>query len=235
MSQPLRGIVIPPEFDAICYPALTFQEHTIGLLACLHDRVEAFDESARMPLTAIASMTATAPNNALLYTGIREEGEQRRVILESIADGVIVCDAERTVTLMNPAAETLLQLHDLQERRYSFTQLPLTLLPASSASPRVRLHQERYEAHGRVLRVTSTSLATPGEDSAGEIIILHDISDEVALDQAKTNLIAMISHELRPPLTASQGSVDFPRTRISGELSAIQAQLVDTASPKRRL
>lgn len=233
-SQPLPGIVIPPEFDEICYTALAFQEHTIGLLVCLHDRAGAFDESARMPLAAIASMTATALNNALLYTEIREEGEQRRVILESIADGVIVCDAERTVTLMNPAAEMLLNLHDWPERRYSFAQLPLTLLPVSGASLAARPQYGRYEAHGRVLRVSSTSLATAGEGGAGEVIILHDISDEVALDQAKTNLIAMISHELRTPLTAIQGSVDLLRTGIGGQLSPIQSQLVDTASRQTR-
>ncbi|HEY0737316.1 MAG TPA: ATP-binding protein [Herpetosiphonaceae bacterium] len=233
-SQPIPGIAIPQPFAEICYTALAFQEHTIGLLIYVHDRPGTFDESARMPLAAIASMTATALNNALLYTEIREEGEQRRVILESIADGVIVCDAERMVTLMNPAAEALLNLHDWQEQRYSFAQLPLTPLPASGASLAARPHQERYVAHGRVLRVTSTSLATTGEGGSGEVIVLHDISDEVALDQAKTNLIAMISHELRTPLTAIQGSVDLLRTGIGGQLSPIQAQLVDTASRQTR-
>lgn len=233
-SQPIPEIAIPQPLSEICYTALTFQERTIGLLLCLHERAGAFDESARMPIAAIASMTATALNNALLYTEIREEGEQRRVILESIADGVIVCDAERTVTLMNPAAETLLDLHDWQQRRYNFAQLPLTLIPVAGASLAARPHQERYAAYGRVLRVTSTSLATTGEGRSGEVIVLHDISDEVALDQAKTNLIAMISHELRTPLTAIQGSVDLLRTGIGGQLSPIQAQLVDTASRQTR-
>jgi signal transduction histidine kinase len=187
-----------------------------------------------MPIAAIASMTATALNNALLYTEIREEGEERRVILESIADGVIVCDAERIVTLMNPAAEALLDLHDWPTRRYNFAQLPLTLLPESGASLAARPHQERYAAHGRILRVTSTGLATTNEGRAGEVIVLHDISDEVALDQAKTNLIAMISHELRTPLTAIQGSVDLLRAGIGGELSTMQAQLVNTALRQTR-
>src|SRR5688500_2058434 len=46
-------------------------------------------------------------------------------------------------------------------------------------------------------------LSAPTQALAGEVVVLHNITEEVALDRAKTNLIAMISHELRTPLRKS--------------------------------
>jgi signal transduction histidine kinase len=233
-AQPIAGLVLPPGFTEICCTALNIQDQQIGLLVYLHGTSGAFSESVMMPLAAIASMTATALNNARLYAEIEAEGDQRRAILESIVDGVIVCNAERQVVLMNPAASALLNLPDWQRQRYHFDQLPLT--PLMTAGPRLATEaaHERYIAHGRILRVTGTMLPTTGGSASGEVIVLHDISDEAALDQAKTQLIAMISHELRTPLTAIQGAVDLLRTGIGGQLSPIQTELVETALRQTR-
>jgi signal transduction histidine kinase len=72
-------------------------------------------------------------------------------------------------------------------------------------------------------------LASSSEALAGEVIVLHNISAEAALDQAKTDLIAMISHELRTPLTAIQGASDMLAKGIGGALTPLQFELADTA------
>jgi signal transduction histidine kinase len=72
-------------------------------------------------------------------------------------------------------------------------------------------------------------LSAPTQALAGEVVILHNITDEVALDRAKTNLIAMISHELRTPLTIIQGAADLLRKGIVGPLAPPQGELIDTA------
>jgi signal transduction histidine kinase len=175
-------------------------------------------------------MAATALHNARLYHEIQEEGNRRRAILESIADGVVVCDAERMVVLMNPAAEALLEIYDWAERRYHFDELPLTaLVEANTALAGDNQTQRRYESGGRVLRARGAMLSAPTQALAGEVVVLHNITDEVALDRAKTNLIAMISHELRTPLTIIQGAADLLRKGIAGPLAPTQGELVDTA------
>jgi signal transduction histidine kinase len=224
---------LPDDFAEICYIALTVQDELFGLLMFLHKTPGAFTESVMVPLAAITSMAATALNNARLYAEIQTEGDRRRVILESIIDGVVVCNAERNVMLMNPAAESLLGVYDWAEQRYHFDQLPLKPLDLpgtglAAAKP------DRYEAGGRIFSVTSAELPPIGEGLTGEVIVLHDISDEVVLDQAKTNLIAMISHELRTPLTAIQGAVDMLSKGIGGQLSDIQIELAETALRQSR-
>jgi signal transduction histidine kinase len=80
-----------------------------------------------------------------------------------------------------------------------------------------------------VVRASNALLSTAAEALAGEVIVLHNITDEVALDQAKTDLIALISHELRTPLTAIQSASDMLRKGIGGHLSPLQTELADTA------
>jgi signal transduction histidine kinase/HAMP domain-containing protein len=229
-ARRLRMLPLPPGYAEICYMALMVQGRPIGLLLMLHAEAGAFAEAVREPLAAIGSMAATSLHNTLLYLEVQAEGNRRRAILESIADAVLVCDAERNVVLMNPSAEALLGVRDWARRRYHFNQLPLTPVVETSALRAANGQiQARYEANGRVVRASSAVLATSAEALAGEVIVLHNITDEVALDQAKTDLIALISHELRTPLTAIQSASDMLRKGIGGQLSPLQGELADTA------
>ena len=229
-ARRLRLLPLPPGYAEVCYMALVVQGRPIGLLLLLHEQPGAFTAAVREPLAAIGSMAATALHNTRLYLEVQSEGNRRRAILESIADAVLVCDAERNVVLMNPSAEALLGVHDWSRRRYHFDQLPLTPVIETSALRVANGQiQARYEINGRVVRSSNAVLSTSAEALAGEVIVLHNITDEVALDQAKTDLIALISHELRTPLTAIQSASDMLRKGIGGQLSPLQIELADTA------
>jgi signal transduction histidine kinase/HAMP domain-containing protein len=228
-ARRLRVLRLPPSTAEVCYTALVVQGRLIGLLFLLHSQRGAFGPSVIEPLTAVTNMVATALHNTRLYLQVQQEGNRRRAILESIADGVLVCDVERNVVLMNPAAEALLQVHDWSRRRYHFNQLPLTPIVDTGALLAADGQiQARYEAHGTILRASSAVLSSAADALSGEVIVLHNISAEVALDQAKTDLIAMISHELRTPLTAIQSASDMLTKGIGGSLTPLQLELADT-------
>jgi signal transduction histidine kinase/HAMP domain-containing protein len=229
-ARRLRALRLPPSAAEVCYLALTVQGRLIGLLFLLSGQAGAFGESVMAPIAAVASMVATSLHNTRLYLEVQQEGNRRRAILESIADGVLVCDAERYVVLMNPAAEALLGVRDWARRRYHFNQLPLAPVVDTSALLAANGQiQARYEAHGNILRASSAVITAAAEAFSGEVIVLHNISAEVALDQAKTDLIAMISHELRTPLTAIQSASDMLTKGIGGALTPLQLDLADTA------
>ena len=77
-------------------PLRTTQQ-AIGLLVISADESIAHKASLDEPLTAIASMSATAMSNALLYSTVQDEALRKQAILQSIADGVVVLDAEGTL------------------------------------------------------------------------------------------------------------------------------------------
>jgi signal transduction histidine kinase len=229
-ARRLRALHLPPNVAEACYVALMVQGRLIGLLFLLSGQSGAFGESIMAPIAAVGSMVATSLHNTRLYLEVQQEGNRRRAILESIADAVLVCDAERYVVLMNPAAEALLGVRDWARRRYHFNQLPLTQVVETSALLAANgQFQARYESHGNILRASSAVITAAAEAFSGEVIVLHNISAEVALDQAKTDLIAMISHELRTPLTAIQSASDMLTKGIGGTLTPLQQDLADTA------
>lgn len=227
-AQRLRSFELPETYQEACYMALSVQGRTIGLLLLLSTQTAAFSSSIQAPLAAIGSMVATSLHNTRLYSEVQYEGNRRRAILESIADAVIVCDAERYVLHLNPAAEQVLRIHDWQRRRYHFNQLPLT----ASEEPLSLLPDDgskRYLVYGNTVRARSAPIHDAADAFTGEVIVLHNITAEVALDEAKTNLIALISHELRTPLTAILGATDMLAKGIGGELTPLQYEMADTA------
>ena len=61
---------------------------------------------------ATANMAASVLYNAVLFDRVHEEASEREAILKSIADGVIVCDKQRNIQLVNRTAEDMLGLRD---------------------------------------------------------------------------------------------------------------------------
>ncbi len=187
--------LFPAAWSELCVLPLTVQGQTIGILAVGHADAGQLGDATVAPLATTASMAATALRNTLLYLDVQTEGARRQVILESIADGVVVCDADEQVVLMNAAAETLLQITDWASRRYHFSELPLQpLADDSDALMADTPRQERVTAHGQTLSASRAPLVTAGV-ATGSVVVLHNISEEMALSKAKTDLIAMISHD----------------------------------------
>lgn len=85
-----------------------------------------------------------------------------------------------------------------------------------------------YRIGDQVVSRSDAPVVTEDGQILGEVIVLHDITIEAAVDKAKTDFIATISHELRTPLTIIRGYVDLLLRGIGGELSADQAELLES-------
>ncbi|MET0398448.1 MAG: ATP-binding protein [Longimicrobiaceae bacterium] len=138
-----------------------------------------------------------ATNEQLRAAGRESEATRDRLaaIIRTVAAGVIVLDAEGTVTLANPAAERMLRLKDggagrrypaLPLRRFALDGAPL---PAEQ-HPVARVLREGAPVHGSVYRVEYedgggavmrvNAAPLPGEDGrpAGVVASFDDVTDE---------------------------------------------------------
>jgi PAS domain S-box-containing protein len=139
-------------------------------------------------------------------------------ILESVADGLIVSDAEQKVVLMNRAAEFLLGLSTRQIRGQSVAALTGNddlahqigqALFGQEDLPAVEWQNHSDQRIPLILQARSAPVMGSEGRQGGVITILRDVSHERHIDQVKNEFIAMAAHELRTPLTAVMGFAEL--------------------------
>jgi len=162
-----------------------------------------------------------------LYHAVHSEASQRAAIVESITDGVVVCDPSGAVLLINRATRALLSLADDAPGPRRFEDIPLT--PLGDAAPAFgEAHAaDFFNLRDQIVRVAVAPVL--GDDGApiGDVYVLQDLTSEVAMDRAKTNFIATISHELRTPLTVLGGSTELLLRNMVGSLTDEQRVMID--------
>ncbi|GAB4206116.1 MAG: ATP-binding protein [Roseiflexaceae bacterium] len=206
---------------------LIIQDSPIGLLVFGHPDPDAFSGAVEPTLLAVANMAASVLCNAALFTRVHHEASERQAILESLADGVVVCDPYGAILLLNPAAERLLDMPDWRERRRFFGEVrlePASVGPELFAEGQARLEHYRLGQH--TVGLSRAPVQQSGGAPLGEVIVLHDISAEAAVDRAKTHFIETISHELRTPLTVITGYTELLLRGMMGELNNEQRDLL---------
>jgi signal transduction histidine kinase len=163
-----------------------------------------------------------------LYRAVRGEASQRAAIVDSITDGVIVCNPAGEVQVLNRTTRALLGLAEGQAGPQRFEDIPLRVLgdtmPIFSEARAANL----FLLGERIVRVAAAPVL--GDDGAqlGDVYVLQDLTDEVAMDRAKNNFIATISHELRTPLTVLSGTSELLLRNMVGQLSDDQRSLIES-------
>jgi signal transduction histidine kinase/CheY-like chemotaxis protein len=145
----------------------------------------------------------------------RVEAERRRlaVTIESLADGLLVSE-DGAIVAANPRARELVPELEVGSRIGGEGPLP----PLVQALAREQVIEHR----GRTLAITAGRL---GDDGAGVVWTLRDMSERAALERAKSDFVATASHELRSPLTSIKGFVELLDRQAEG-MSARQREFV---------
>ncbi len=181
-------------------------ERVVGVILFGSRYPDAFHQEDILALQMLADQVAVAVENARLFEEAQRERQRLSAVLASTGDAVIVTDAADRVQLFNRAAERFFGTPAAQAvgaRLEDTLRLP-DLLNAYRASP---------EAHVFELALSNTTTLlgnlTPVRDEElgllGRVLTLHDISYLKRLDQLKSQMIHMASHDLRNPLYLAFG------------------------------
>jgi signal transduction histidine kinase len=242
--------------SALAVP-LVVSEDSIGAVLLFSAKPYAFDTDQLRLLAAAGHQVAAAVNNAELYRLIRDqaerlgvllrdqqiEGSKSRAILESIADGVIVTDAEHSVLIFNASAERILNLdrstavnrpavdfigvYGAAGKRWAQAVEGWRTQPALEAG-RDEVLEERLELDdGRVVAV-SVAPVIFGDEFLGTVSIFRDITREVEVDRLKSEFVATVSHELRTPMTSVKGYVEMLLMGAVGPVNDEQRRFLQT-------
>lgn len=166
--------------------------------------VAAGDFSHRLDIQSndeIGELTATFNHMAdRLHDTLEEiQGERDKLgtIFLHMTDGVTAFNAEGKLIHMNPTAENLLGA-TFQENAHFNDVFEGIDAPTPIAAGEQGFVQMELERTGRTLSVL---FAPYGENERGIIAVIHDITEQRKLDEARREFIANVSHELRTPLT----------------------------------
>ena len=169
------------------------------------------------------------------YKKTINEKKQTEAVIRSIAEGLVVVDAQGKVVMINPAAEKLLGVSRQDKVGKSLTDdmREEHLVSLSQGSPdkedkEIELISKQDETK-KVLRASTAVIENENGQTIGMVSVLSDITKQKELDNLKSAFVANVSHELRTPLVAIDKSLTLILEKEAGELSQTQEQFLSIA------
>ncbi|MEI7769406.1 MAG: ATP-binding protein [Chloroflexales bacterium] len=207
----------------------------IGELARTAEAITAGDLTRRAQITSQNEIGTLAHSFNMmtghltsLYGQVQSESSQRAAIVESIADGIVVCDVQGRITLINEATRRFLGIGDDEPPPTWFSDIPLKELTDGVPGFGTQRAHGLFSLGERIVRAAANPVMTSTGTRFGSVCVLQDMTAEVAVDRAKTNFIGTISHELRTPLTVIRGNSDLLMRGLAGPLDDDQKVFVDS-------
>lgn len=158
---------------------------------------------------------------------LRFEKSRIETIINQMKDGIIGLDKNKNVIFLNAVAEKLSGLKEAEiVGRYSAdiavkNDLIRSLLQ-NETNKELKIYADNKESffHKDILDVVNNG------EVIGQVIVLRNITSFHELNEAKTNFIATISHELKTPISSIKMSATLLNDERIGGLNKEQVELI---------
>lgn len=211
---------------------LKVKDRVIGLLLLGNFHPIQYSREEIEFATLVANQMGVAVENSLLYHHALMERNTLEALVRGMGDGVVTIALDGRITSCNEAAERLSGLKKervigrlVKEVFRVEKEDPSIYLPDYSKSfdTRAGIEQTGIQQEGiiyykkndndftlsdqckRDISAIHTLLINEKKEPAGWVMVFRDITKEKQLSQAKSDFVAMASHDLRTPLTAIKG------------------------------
>jgi PAS domain S-box-containing protein len=220
----------------MCVPLLAHDRVLGAITFVTAESARRYDESDLGFAEELGRSAGMAIENARLYAQAEEQARAAEV-LATIGDGVFLVDRDGVVRLWNPAAKVITgiaadaavgsRVADVIPR---WEELVPRIPIASGVGGRVaRAASMPVELRGNELWL---SISGVGFDE-GTVFAFRDLTEERALEQMRSDLVATVSHELRTPLAAIYGSaltIRRPEVELDEEMRSHLLRVIEEES-----
>ncbi len=167
-----------------------------------------------------------------------------RTIMNTIPEGLIVTDHHERIVFYN---SKVADLFGLQGDAALGLPIEKTLKNADlvsfitesmnlSRSGHSSVHQKvgSIEIEGLTMRVLINSIESDDGKTIGSVSMLQDVSQKKTMDQLKGDLVSMVSHELKAPLSALLMQLSVVLDGLAGDITTKQKDLLGKAKQRTK-
>jgi len=217
-SMPIENRVVCPDGKIISVLWSVFWSESEDILYCV-----AHDITARKMFEKV----------------LKESEERTRTIMESLPVGLIVIDENGKIRLANKKTESMFgsRQSDLVGRNLS------TLLKSSDSPPKENWMEELINSSsGHIMELNAvrrdnlcefpvelSSNKTQMGNKDAHLVAMLDVSERHEIERLKREFVAMVSHDLKTPLSSVRGMLVLLSAGAAGELPPKAGPIVQSA------
>lgn len=171
-------------------------------------------ESTLQAFSSLASHASIALENSRLFHEIQAEKHKAKLIVDSVADGLLTTDNNGLVVALNPAAERLTGWTSAEAHNQRVCHVlncshddddPEACVLLRAIRHQQVLYDDQWtirprQRAERVVSLSAAPLSVAGGPSEGLVIRFGDITEKREMEKLQRDLVAGFSHELRTPL-----------------------------------
>ena len=181
---------------------------------------------------------------------LHEEQQISSAILENAGEGVVLSDSKGKIRYVNPAFVKMTGLSEKEIRGREFSEIfkaydvkdkPIKPEEISDAAAVTAVNHEmkiQMETPNRdkLAVLINASPVNVEEKYIGIVRVMHNITEDLKLQQQKDDFFSIASHELRTPLTVISGNLDTLLTYSESALKDSDKSIIqDTVESSDRL
>jgi NtrC-family two-component system sensor histidine kinase KinB len=229
----------PQAGSALCVP-LIHAGDVVGVMTLAHPTPSYFTAEAVNLTNTISEMGAAALSNALLLEEARQARQQYRTLFDDAIVPIIITDLQGHIQTVNRRACEFLGYPSEE-----FAHLNIKAIHRFSAEPfdpdrfehlergfEVRFQSTVWTKDGVERPVQVYARRVGGNGDTGDHIqwIEHDLTSQLALEQLRQDLSAMVYHDMRGPLGNIHTSVESLEKKLADHPDQHVQQMITIAS-----
>lgn len=230
LARPPAG----PRTTSSTHIPLVVEGRVVGIIYLVAFRARAFTPDDEKVLYVLANQTSEAVRR--LSTRILDERRKMALMVESMADGVIMTDEASEVFLINPAARRMLGISrevavtaKYLKERLGFYPFDLVVQQSAGSVAPPSVMREELKLGENTLHSIVSPVLDASHKIVGVVVVLRDITERKELERRKEEFVSVVSHELRTPLTSIAGALDIVLKEYAGGVSDKQRRYLQMA------